>query len=103
VTGGYAAPQVANKANMPKVTRSGPASVRTTCLVSVSVDNELEHRGIMKKQIVVEDSLEVAQVALRNCEMKFMGVVHVEAHLLDHVRDVRHGEGEVLENLGRLR
>jgi hypothetical protein len=31
-------------------------------------------------------------------EMGLTGVVHVEAHLLDHVGDVRLGEGEVLES-----
>jgi hypothetical protein len=27
------------------------------------------------------------------------GVVHVEAHLVDRIGDVRHGEGEIMESL----
>jgi hypothetical protein len=34
----------------------------------------------------------------RDREMGLTGVVHVEAHLLDHVGNVGPGEDEVLEN-----
>jgi hypothetical protein len=46
---------------------------------------------------VVEGALEVAEDALHNIEMGLTGVMHVEAHLLDCVGDVRSSEGEVLE------
>jgi hypothetical protein len=48
---------------------------------------------------VVEGALEVPEVALCGHEMGLTRVVHVEAHLLDHVGDVRPSEGEVLESL----
>jgi hypothetical protein len=38
---------------------------------------------------VVEGALEVAKDALRNREMGLMRVVHVMAHRLDRVRDIR--------------
>jgi hypothetical protein len=47
---------------------------------------------------VVEGALEVPKDALRGREMGLTGVVHVEAHLLDRVGNVRPGEGEVLES-----
>jgi hypothetical protein len=47
---------------------------------------------------VVEDALEVPKDALRSREMGLTGVVHVEAHLLDHVGNVGPGEDEVLES-----
>jgi hypothetical protein len=40
--------------------------------------------------------MDVAEGALHNNEMGLTGVMHVKAHLLDHIRDVRPGEGEVL-------
>jgi hypothetical protein len=52
----------------------------------------------VKKQAVVEDALEVPKDAFCGCEMGLMRVVHVEAHLLDHVGNVGPGEGEVLES-----
>jgi hypothetical protein len=47
---------------------------------------------------VVEGTLEVPEDALHNREMRLTRVVHVEAHLLDRVGNVRSGEGEVLES-----
>jgi hypothetical protein len=47
---------------------------------------------------MVEGALEVAEDALDGYEMGIIGVVHVEAHLLDRVGDVRPSEGEVLES-----
>jgi hypothetical protein len=52
----------------------------------------------VKKQAVVEGAPEVPNDALRNREMGLTGVVHVEAHLLDHEGNVGPGEGEVLES-----
>jgi hypothetical protein len=43
---------------------------------------------------VVEGALEVPEDALCGRKMGLTGVVHMEAHLLDHVGD---GEGEVLD------
>jgi hypothetical protein len=47
---------------------------------------------------MVEGAPEVLKDALHGREMGLTGVVHVEAHLLDHVGNVRYGEGEVLES-----
>jgi hypothetical protein len=66
-----------------------------------SVDDELGRRGTTKKQAVVEGALEVAEDPLRSREMGFPQVVHVEAHLLDHVGDIGPDEGEVLESPGQ--
>jgi hypothetical protein len=52
----------------------------------------------MKKYAMVEGTLEVAVDVLGSHEIGHTGVVHVDPHLLDHVSDVMHGEGEVLEN-----
>jgi hypothetical protein len=43
---------------------------------------------------VVEGVLEVAEDALHNSEMELMRIVHVKAHLLDYMGDVRPSEGE---------
>jgi hypothetical protein len=71
------------------IARSGPASVGTTCPISVSVDEELEHRGNTKKQTMVEGALGVAEDALLDREMGLIRVVQVEAHPLDRVGYVR--------------
>jgi hypothetical protein len=81
-----------------RVARSGPASVGTTDPVSISVHNEVRRRGATKKQAMVEGDLDVLKDAFRGREMGLMGVVHMEAHLLDRVGNIRPGEGEVLES-----
>jgi hypothetical protein len=68
------------------------------CPVSVSVDDELRRRGTTTEEAVVEGALDVVEGALHNTKMRLTGVVHVKAHLLDHVGNVKSGEGEVLES-----
>jgi hypothetical protein len=41
--------------------------------------------------------MKVLEDAIRDRKVRLIGVMYVEAHLLDHVGDVRPGEGEVLE------
>jgi hypothetical protein len=48
--------------------------------VSISVDDEVQHRGVVKKQDVVEGALQVSEYALRGREMRLTGILHVEAH-----------------------
>jgi hypothetical protein len=84
-----------------RVAWSGPTSVGTTSPVNVSVDDELRHKGEAKKQIVVEDALEVTEDALHNHEMGLPRIVHVEARLLGCVGDVEPSEGEVPERPGQ--
>jgi hypothetical protein len=52
---------------------------------------------MVMKQAIVEGALEVAEDPLHNREMGLLRVMHIEAHLLDHVGDVGSSEGEVLE------
>jgi hypothetical protein len=73
-------------------------SVRTTGLVSISVDDEVRRRGTTKKQAEVEGALEVPKDVLHDHEMGLTRVVHVEAHLLDLVGNVETSESEVLES-----
>jgi hypothetical protein len=76
-------------------------SVGTTAPVSISVDDKIRRRGAAKKQAMVEGALEVPKDARRRREMGLVGVVHVEAHLLDHVGNVGPVEGAVLESPGQ--
>jgi hypothetical protein len=73
-------------------------SVETTDPININVDDKVQRRGAAKKQAVVKGALEVPKDALHNREMRLTRVVHVEAHLLDHVGNVGPGEGEVLES-----
>jgi hypothetical protein len=52
----------------------------------------------VKKQTEVEGALEVMEDVLRCRKMGLTRIEHVEVHLLDHIGDVRPGEGEVLES-----
>jgi hypothetical protein len=72
-------------------------SVRTTGPVSISIDDEVRHRGAAKKQAEVKGAQEVPKDALHCREMGLTGVVQVEAHLLDRAGNVGPGEGEILE------
>jgi hypothetical protein len=54
----------------------------------ISVDYELRHRGVMKK-VVVKNALETAEDALHSSEMGLEKVIHVKAHLLDYVGEIR--------------
>jgi hypothetical protein len=80
------------------VAQSGPTSIETNRQVSVSVDDNLGHRGATKKQVVVEGTMEVAEDAFRSSEMGLTRFALVKPHLLDYVGEVRPGEGEVLES-----
>jgi hypothetical protein len=59
------------------IARSGPASVKTTHLVSINVD-KLRRRGTTKKQVVVEGALEVPKDALHSYVVGLTRVMHVE-------------------------
>jgi hypothetical protein len=80
------------------IAQSGPASIGTTGPISISVDDVVQRRGMMRKQVVVEGALEGPKDALCDHEMGLMGVVHVQAHLPDRVGNVGPSEGEVLES-----
>jgi hypothetical protein len=73
-------------------------SVETTGPVNISVEDEVRCRGMTKKQAMVEGVLEVPDDALHNHKMGLTGVMHVKAHLLDHIGNVRHSEDEVLKS-----
>jgi hypothetical protein len=70
--------------------------------VGASVDDDLRRRGAVKKQTVIEGALEIAEDVLHSGEMGFTGVMHVEAHLLDRVGDVRPGEVRYRRALTKL-
>jgi hypothetical protein len=57
----------------------------------------------MKKQAMVEGALEVPKDVLCGREMGLTGVMHVEAHLLDHIGNVRPGEVRYWRTPGSLR
>jgi hypothetical protein len=73
-------------------------SVKTTSPVNISIYDEVRCRGAVKKQAMVGSALDVPKDALHGREMGLTGVVHVEAHLLDRVGNVKPSEGEVLES-----
>jgi hypothetical protein len=52
----------------------------------------------MKKKAMAEGALEVAEDALHCSEMGLTRIMHVKAHLLDCIGDVRPGEVEVLKS-----
>jgi hypothetical protein len=64
-----------------------PLSVGT--IMPVSVDDDLGRRGVTKKLTVIEGALVVAEDVLHDHEIGLTRVVHVKAHLLDCVGDVR--------------
>jgi hypothetical protein len=57
---------------------------------------------VAKKQTLVEGALEVPKDALRGRDMGLTRLVHVEAHLLDRVGNVRAGECDVLESTSQV-
>jgi hypothetical protein len=77
---------------------SGLMSILTTGLVNVSVDDEVRRRGMVEKQIMVKGALEFVEYAVHGCEIGLMGIMHVEAHLLDRIGYVSPDEGEVIES-----
>jgi hypothetical protein len=83
------------------VTGGGSTRVWTASPVGVGVDHEFRRRGWSEKKTVVEGDVEVAQDPLESGEMRLPRGVHMQAHLLDGVGDVKPGEGEVLERAGQ--
>jgi hypothetical protein len=76
-----------------RASRVGAAS-----LVGVGVDHKVRRRGWSEEEVVVEGAPEVAQNALESGEVGLPWGVHMKAHLLNGVGDVRSGECEVLES-----
>jgi hypothetical protein len=79
------------------IARGGSARVGTARLVSIGVDAKLCGRGPAQKKLEVKGATQVPHDPLHRGEVRFPRVVHVEAHLLDGVGDVRPGEDEVLK------
>lgn len=50
-------------------------------------------------EAMVDDVVEVVKDLLRNGEVQLPLVVHVKAHMLDSIDNVRSGEDEVLDNV----
>jgi hypothetical protein len=84
----------------PRGTRHNP---RWTCACLDSppsrhrVDAKLHGRVPAEKEPEVDGATQVPQDALHRGEMRLPRVMHVEAHLLDGVGDVRPSEDEVLQ------
>jgi hypothetical protein len=77
----------------------GPVHVGAANLVSVGVDHKFRRRGWSKEEVVVEGAQEVAQNPLESSEVGLPWCVHMKAHLLNGIGDVRPREGEVLEHI----
>jgi hypothetical protein len=75
-----------------------PASVWTTGLVSVHVDDEVQAARTTQKKIVVWRPLKIVQDALHGRQMGLPRVVYVQTDLLHSVDDVRPCECQVLES-----
>jgi hypothetical protein len=56
-----------------RVAQSGSTNVETTGPVSISIDNEVQRRGTVKKQAEVDGALEVPKDVLRSHEMGLTG------------------------------
>jgi hypothetical protein len=63
----------------------------------IGVDAKLRGRGSTEKEPEVDGATQVPQDALHRDEVRLPRVVHVKAHLLDGVSDLRPGEDEVLQ------
>lgn len=81
-------------------TESGPTGVGTTTPISVVVDGDIGGRRSAKKAEVGGAS-EVPKDPLHSGEMWLPRSVHMKAHLLDGIGDVRAGEDEVLQSPGK--
>jgi hypothetical protein len=77
---------------------AGGGASRVGAASPVCVDHKVRRRGWSEEEVVVEGASEVAQNALESGEVGLSWGVHMKAHLLNGVGDVRPGEGEVLES-----
>jgi hypothetical protein len=78
------------------ITIGGPLGVWTTCPISINIHHKFNSSG-MSKKTDVRGTLEVTKNALENIHVGLPGVMHMKAHLLDCISDVRASENEVLQ------
>ena len=76
------------------IPRGGLTRFGTARPVGIGVDAKLSGRGPSQKKPEVKSATQVPQDPLHRGEVRFLRVVHVEAHLLDGVGDVGPGEDE---------
>jgi hypothetical protein len=80
------------------IAKGGPTRIGAAGPVSIGVDHKFRRRIWSEEEALVEGAAEVAQDPLESHEVGLPWSVHMEAHLLDGVGDVRPGEGEVREH-----
>jgi hypothetical protein len=76
---------------------SGPACVGIATPASIGVDDKVGGHGPMKNKDEDGGASEVTQDPLHSGEMWLLWCVHMEAHLVDSIGDVRACEDEVLQ------
>jgi len=84
-----------------RITRGGFACVRTVRPICIGVDSEISWRGPVEMWTEIQCTLKVPENALQSAQMRFPGVMHVQADLLNSIRNVWSGEGEVLKSPGK--
>jgi hypothetical protein len=52
----------------------------------------------MKVQPEIQSTLKIPKNALQSAQMRFLGIVHVQADLLNCISDIWPGEGEILKS-----
>jgi hypothetical protein len=80
----------------------GSACIRTTRSVRICVDCQLEgESGASQVEAKVQWASQIPQNTLHRGEVRLLGIMHMEADLMDGVGDVGAGERQVLEGPGR--
>jgi hypothetical protein len=79
----------------------GPVGVRTPDLVNVSVDNQLVCGGAPKEKLIVDSTMEVSEDLLDNCQVWLPRIMLVKIDMLDYIRHIKFGEGELLNGSGK--
>jgi hypothetical protein len=83
------------------VARGGPTCIRATRPVRIHVDRQLGGGGRASQvEAEVQGPSQIAQDALHRGDVRFLGIMHMKANLLDGVGDVGVGERQVLEGPG---
>jgi hypothetical protein len=78
--------------------RSRPSSVGTSSPVSIRVDNQLLRGRTAHSQTKIRGALKISQNALKSSKVRLLGIMHIEANLLNCKSNVRMCKGQVLKS-----
>jgi hypothetical protein len=84
-----------------RIPKSGLASIGAPGPISITVDHKLICGLSMKKNTKIQSALKIAENTLQGNHVRLSRIMHMEADLLNCIRNIRASECQVLQSTGQ--